>query len=115
MPSIASAVNKTESVFDTLILPGLSLAAGYFGGNAIFQPLADRIASFNIDVASTTAVESLDNLFGDGIGGARVITGLIVAVAGFSVIKMGGFLRHIGLFLFGAAMSLLVQGFFPPA
>jgi len=43
--------------------------------------------------------------------GSRIVAGMLVGVAGFGILKMGGFIKFLGLFLVGAAFGMLASGF----
>ena len=108
MSTIQGTVAKTEGIFERIVLPGLSVVAGWFAGPVVFAPLEDKIGSID---ANGDGISDLDKAFGDKYNGSKVIAGTVVALIGFSVLKMGGFLRYLGLFFVGAALSMIAAGF----
>ena len=112
MTTIQSVVSRSESVFDKIVLPGLSLAGGWFGGPTLFTLLEERISQID---SNGDGVSDFDAAFGgDAEGnyvGSRIVAGMLVGVAGFGILKMGGFIKFLGLFLVGAAFGMLASGF----
>jgi len=106
--SVAGVVSKTEGIFDRIILPGLSLAAGWFGGPILFSALEARVALID---ANGDGVSDLDTAFGPGYNGSGIVTGLGLAAIGFSVYRMGSFIKFLGLFMIGAGLSMIASGF----
>ena len=108
MSTIQGAVAKTEGIFERFLLPGLSFAAGWFVGPTVFVALEDKIGTID---ANGDGASDFDLAFGDKYNGSRVIAGLIVGLIGFTVMKMGSFMKYLGLFLVGCSISMIANGF----
>ena len=102
-------MSKAGTMFKTFIAPVAALACGYFIASYVFGWAAGWIAGIDIQPGTTT--HDLADAFGAEKNGVLIVLGLVLAGLGFWLFSTGGYVRIAGLFIVGAAIKALQDGF----